>query len=337
MTNLIQSASQPGAVSRAVDLLQGGGLVGIPTETVYGLAADVRSSRGVARVFAAKGRPADHPLILHVAAKDDLSQWVESFPDYVWDLVTRFWPGPLTLVLPRSRAVPDSVTGGQETVALRSPDHAVAQTLLRELGSGLVAPSANRFGGVSPTSAQAVQTELAGHLQAERDMILDGGNCRLGLESSIIDCTGARPAVLRPGAIGLHDIAPVLPGLSGASTEVPDTAAPAAVPRVPGALAAHYSPRATVRLASTDEIPRLGGDLPANTGLIAPLSVGTPAGWHRLLAPESLAGFAQGLYGALRAADELALAEVVGVCPEPDPRQPLSLAIVDRLTRAAAG
>jgi len=337
VSNLIQDVSRPAVLEQAVARLHGGGLVAIPTETVYGLAADVQSQTGVARVFAAKGRPADHPLILHVAADSVLAQWAQDYPDYVPKLVAAFWPGPLTLVLPRTNAVPDTVTGGQDTVAVRSPAHPVAQELLDRLSSGLVAPSANRFGGVSPTSAAAVLSELGAYLDPQRDLILDGGNCHLGLESTILDCTGACPQVLRPGAIGLGDIAVILPDLLTGQAGQPGSLGEGPVPRVSGALDSHYSPRATVRLAAATQLEGWESTQSRQIGLIADHATRTPAGWRRLLAPASLTEFARGLYGALRAADELALAEVVAVLPAADPAEPLSLAIVDRLTRAAAG
>jgi len=193
-------------VSVAVAALRRGGLVGLPTETVYGLAADAENAVAVARVYAVKGRPADHPLIVHVAGVDALDGWVGDVPDYALRLAGALWPGPLTLVVPRGPRAGDHVTGGQPTVGLRAPDHPVAQALLASFGGGVAAPSANRFGRVSPTDAAHVLEELGDALAEGLDVVLDGGPSRVGLESTILDCTGPQPVVLRPGAIGPAEV-----------------------------------------------------------------------------------------------------------------------------------
>lgn len=318
-----RSAPDTGAVSTdsvavAVAALREGGLVVLPTETVYGLAADAMDPVAVARIYAVKGRPADHPLILHVASADHVDRWVRDVPDWARRLMTSAWPGPLTLVLPRSEQVGDWVTGGQDTVAVRVPDHPVARAVLAGFGGAVAAPSANRFGQVSPTSADHVRRDLAGLLDSDRDVILDGGPCQVGLESTIVAATGGAPVILRPGRLSAHDIGE----LSGVTVEEP----PAGAPRVSGSLAAHYAPRARVVLGSP-ETP--GG------GLIALASVPTPPGVVRLMAPLDAHDYARRLYWALREADALRLDTVYAVLPPGD--EGVVPAIRDRLLRASVG
>jgi L-threonylcarbamoyladenylate synthase len=303
--------------------LLAGGLVAFPTETVYGLGADACNADAVARIYSVKGRPADHPLIVHIASTDGLGDWADDVPGYAILLARDFWPGPMTLVAKRSGLAGNFVTGGQETVGVRVPDHPIARGLLeafvRAGGKGIAAPSANRFGNVSPTTAQAVADELANHL-AKGDQILDGGPCAVGLESTIIDCTGDLPKILRPGAIteemvkessGLNTFAAVI------GTEFN--------PRVSGSLEKHYAPLAKVSL---DQVPVEG------QGFIASSERVTPTGVIRLAAPKNANEFARDLYTALRKADELGLNEVVI-------EQPLGngieVAIRDRLSRASKG
>jgi L-threonylcarbamoyladenylate synthase len=254
-------------VDAAANLLAGG-LVAFPTETVYGLGADASNAGAVARIYAVKGRPADHPLIVHVASMDGLGDWADDVPEYAIALARDYWPGPMTLVVRRSGLAADFVTGGQDTVGVRVPDHPVALGLLeafaRAGGKGVAAPSANRFGNVSPTTAQAVSDELGDYL-ADSDQILDGGACAVGVESTIIDCTGDVPKILRPGAITVQMIAECtglsvggrfvytdddLPGISVNGNPVEET-----VIRVSGSLEAHYAPAATVLL---DQSPVAG-------------------------------------------------------------------------------
>jgi L-threonylcarbamoyladenylate synthase len=310
----------------AADLLSGG-LVAFPTETVYGLGADACNADAVARIYAVKGRPADHPLIVHVASMDGLGDWADDVPAYAISLARDFWPGPMTLVVRRSGLAADFVTGGQDTVGVRVPDHPVALGLLeafeRAGGKGVAAPSANRFGSVSPTTAQAVSDELHDYLE-DGDQILDGGACDVGVESTIIDCTGDVPKILRPGAItaqmitestGLEVVGHSSDGVSVDSNAI----------RVSGSLEAHYAPAATVVL---DQSPVAG------QGFIAMADVVAGEGVVRLAAPKTHEEFARVLYSALRAADEQGLATVVVAQPA---GEGIAVAIRDRLKRAAFG
>jgi L-threonylcarbamoyladenylate synthase len=308
-------------VVRAAAVVRAGGLVGLPTETVYGLAADAENVAAVARVFAVKGRPADHPLIVHVSGPDQLDAWARRVPDYARRLAEALWPGPLTLVLPRTARAGDHVTGGQDTVGLRAPCHPVARDLLALLdGRGLAAPSANRFGRVSPTTAAHVAAELGDLLDPGTDVVLDGGASPVGVESAILDCTGPAPVVLRPGAVDADEVARV--------GGVPVAERPSAI-RAPGTLASHYAPHARVVLARDgDEAAGLLGPL---DGLLATADVVTPPGAVRLSAPPDAAGYARVLYAALREADALGLARVVAVPPPPTG---IGLAVADRLARA---
>jgi L-threonylcarbamoyladenylate synthase len=318
--------------------LLAGGLVAFPTETVYGLGADACNAEAVARVYAAKGRPADHPLIVHVASMDGLGDWTADVPAYAISLARDFWPGPMTLVVKRSDLAADFVTGGQDTVGVRVPDHPVALGLLEAFakagGKGVAAPSANRFGNVSPTTAQAVSDELRDYL-ADGDLILDGGPCDIGVESTIIDCTGDAPKILRPGAITVQMISEStglsvggkfvytdddLPGISVNGKAVDSNAI-----RVSGSLEAHYAPAATVVL---DQSPIAG------QGFIAMADVVAGEGVVRLAAPTTHEEFARVLYSALRAADEQGLATVVVAQPA---GEGIAVAIRDRLKRAAFG
>jgi L-threonylcarbamoyladenylate synthase len=301
--------------------LLAGGLVAFPTETVYGLGADACNADAVARIYSVKGRPADHPLIVHVASMDGLGDWADDVPAYAISLARDFWPGPVTLVVKRSGLAGDFVTGGQDTVGVRVPDHPVALGLLeafeRAGGKGIAAPSANRFGNVSPTTAQAVSDELGEYL-AEGDQILDGGACDVGVESTIIDCTGDVPKILRPGAITAQMIT------ESAGLEVVGVVEESSI-RVSGSLEAHYAPAAKVLLCETPT---------AGQGFIAHANIQTPEGVIRLASPGSDEEFARILYSALRAADEQGLAEVVVMQPI---GIGIAVAIRDRLKRAAFG
>jgi L-threonylcarbamoyladenylate synthase len=313
-------------VDAAANLLAGG-LVAFPTETVYGLGADACNADAVARIYAVKGRPADHPLIVHVASMDGLGDWADDVPEYAIGLARDYWPGPVTLVVRRSGLAGDFVTGGQDTVGVRVPDHPVALGLLeafvRAGGKGVAAPSANRFGNVSPTTAQAVSDELGDYL-AVGDQILDGGACEVGVESTIIDCTGDVPKILRPGAITVQMIADST-GLEVVGQTSDSEAVDTQVIRVSGSLEAHYAPAATVIL---DQSPVAG------QGFIAMADVVAADGVVRLAAPTSHEEFAQVLYSALRAADERGLETVVVQQPV---GEGIAVAIRDRLKRAAFG
>ena len=312
-------------VDAAANLLAGN-LVAFPTETVYGLGADACNADAVARIYAAKGRPADHPLIVHVASMDALGDWADDVPGFAISLARSFWPGPMTLIVNRSELAGDFVTGGQNTVGVRVPDHPVALGLLeafaRAGGKGVAAPSANRFGNVSPTTAQAVANELSDYL-SDSDQILDGGACDVGVESTIIDCTGDAPKILRPGAITAEMIEESTGLTVGVSASASDASAREEEIRVSGSLESHYAPAATVVL---DQSPIAG------QGFIAMSDVATPDGVVRLAAPTTHEEFARILYSALRAADEKGLKSVVVAQPVGDG---IAIAIRDRLKRSA--
>jgi len=302
----------------AAAVLIKGGLVAFPTETVYGLGADACNAAAVARIYSVKGRPADHPLIVHVASMDALGDWAADVPAYAIALARDYWPGPMTLVVTRSDLAGDFITGGQDTVGVRVPNHPAALGLLEAFakagGKGIAAPSANRFGNVSPTTAQAVSDELSDYL-AMSDVILDGGACAVGVESTIIDCTGDVPKILRPGAITQemieHSTGLNVLGVDGVAI------------RVSGSLESHYSPIAKVVL---DQSPLAG------QGFIAMADVASAAGVVRLAAPTTHDEFARVLYSALRAADEQGLNTVVVAQPAGNG---IAIAIRDRLMRAA--
>jgi L-threonylcarbamoyladenylate synthase len=308
-------------MASAAKHLIAGDLVAFPTETVYGLGADASNSEAVARIYSVKGRPNDHPLIVHIASMERMGDWASDVPEYAIALARSFWPGPMTLVLKRSELAGDFVTGGQDTVGVRVPDHVVALALLEAFekagGKGVAAPSANRFGHVSPTTAAAVVEELADYLSKD-DLVLDGGACAVGVESTIIDCTGLLPRVLRPGAINTAMIEEVT-GLNVVSVDGVDAI------RVSGSLENHYAPAARVLLC---EVPLAG------QGVIALKDIETPSGVIRLASPGDDEEFAQILYSALREADAQGLLEVVVI-------QPIGIgigvAIRDRLARAANG
>ena len=307
------------ALSSAAQLLKSGGLVALPTETVYGLGADATNKDAVARIYNVKGRPADHPLIVHIHSMQSLGDWADEIQSYAISLARDFWPGPMTLVLKRSLLAEDFVTGGQPTVGLRVPDHVIALALLSAFakigGQGIAAPSANRFGHVSPTTAKAVQEEIGQYLD-QQDLILDGGPSSVGVESTIIDCTSNAPRILRPGAITVEMIEEST-GLkvSRAETNI----------RVSGSLENHYAPNATVDLNRTP----ISGE-----GFIALSDIQTPANVIRLAAPNSVEDFARVLYAALREGDAQELKSVVVTEPVGDG---LALAIRDRLMRASKG
>lgn len=304
-------------VQAAAEALMAGQLVAFPTETVYGLGADASNSQAVARIFATKGRPKDHPLIVHVSSFAAALEWATEVPDYTRVLADNFWPGPMTLILKRSRWATDDITGGQDTVGVRVPNHPVAQELLAAFellgGKGVVAPSANRFGKVSPTSSDAVRQELENYLE-DKDLIIDGGQCSVGIESTIIDCTSELPQILRLGAISPSMISAV----TGLVLKTSDS-----IIRVSGSLDSHYAPNAKLVLNQTAE---------SGEGLIALQSFQTPENVVRLAAPATTAEYANQLYQALRKADQLGLSKVVAITPEGDE---LSEAIKDRLMRAS--
>jgi L-threonylcarbamoyladenylate synthase len=307
-------------LSQAALSLKNGALVVLPTETVYGLGADASNEKAVARIYEVKGRPQDHPLILHVASMNDITYWAEEISDYAIALARAFWPGPMTLIFKRSENAKDFVTGGQNTVGLRVPDHTLALGLLQEckkIGvNAIAAPSANRFGHVSPTTADAVQEEIGSYL-APQDLILDGGPAQVGLESTIIDCTGDAPKILRPGAITQATIQECT-GLEVVKNINSDI-------RVSGSLEKHYAPSARVLL---DVLANLG------EGFIAPADVATPSGAIRLASPANTDEYARTLYSALRDGDAQGLETIAIIQPSGDG---LAIAIRDRLMRASKG
>ena len=307
------------SIKAAAQSLIAGHLVAFPTETVYGLGADATNESAIAKIYKAKGRPADHPLIVHISSIDAINDWAQEINEYAINLARDFWPGPMTLVFKRSDLAKDFITGNQNTVGLRVPNQSIALALLKEFqalgGKGIAAPSANRFGAVSPTTAQAVKDELENSLDQTNDIILDGGPCQVGVESTIIDCTSQTPQILRLGAITKEMIqeSTGLLVIDEAPTDI----------RVSGSLESHYSPSATVVL---DIYPQSG------EGFIAIDSIQTPPGAIRLAAPNSIEGFARDLYSALRFADAQGLTKVCVIQPE---GPGLAAAIRDRLKRAA--
>jgi L-threonylcarbamoyladenylate synthase len=306
----------------AAAALKAGHLVAFPTETVYGLGADARNADAVKRIYQVKGRPADHPLIVHITSINQVEKWASEIPDYAIALARKFWPGPMTLIFKRNDIAQDFITGGQETIGLRIPSDPLALALILEFekisDSAIAAPSANRFGHVSPTTAQAVYAELSDYL-AEDDLILDGGACIIGVESTIVDCTGNNSRILRPGAITDEMIFEAT-GMELAS-EVSNSKSSEI--RVSGSLDNHYSPLATVLL---DQSPIAG------QGFIALAEIPTPEGVIRLASPKSTEEFARVLYTSLRAADEKGLQKVVVTQPQGNG---IAIAIRDRLFRAS--
>jgi L-threonylcarbamoyladenylate synthase len=328
------------SVRSAALALAEGRLVAFPTETVYGLGADATNADAVAHIFRVKGRPPDHPLIVHTASAEGLDRFAVDVPDGARRLARAFWPGPLTIIVNRrvevtdaDPPVADETVGGRGTVGLRVPDHPVALELLAEfaaIGSGAVAaPSANRFGAVSPTTVDHVVADL-GHLPAEltdRVGVIDGGPCPVGVESTIVDLTRPRPELLRPGGISTVELAAVL------GEDVVDGRG--GERRASGMLAAHYAPRAEVRLVAAPELDAVLELLPPDerfdTGVIAPFAVSHRPSWHL---PADAAGYARQLYSALRDADRAGLRRLLVVAPS---RGSMVEAVVDRLTKAAVG
>ncbi len=306
-------------ISNAAQALIDGHLVAFPTETVYGLGADATNEKAVSRIYSVKGRPSDHPLIVHISSINKLDQWATDIPDYAIKLAREFWPGPMTLILPRKNLAKDFITGGQNNVGLRVPDQPIALTLLRKFeemgGQGIAAPSANRFGAVSPTSAEAVIEELGTYFKSE-DSVLDGGQCLVGIESTIIDCTRNEARLLRPGAITEEMIEQSL----GKKTvhEVGGSKT-----KAPGLMDSHYAPKAIICLNSIAQ---------PGEGFIALSKFQTPPGAIRLASPGSLAQYARELYLALRSADQQGVKKVVVLVPE---GVGLAEAIRDRVQRAS--
>jgi L-threonylcarbamoyladenylate synthase len=297
-------------LDRAVAAIRAGALVAIPTETVYGLAADATNPEAVARIFVVKGRPADHPLIVHLAAVGELDDWARKVPDTARLLADAAWPGPLTIIVPRAPGVLDAVTGGLDTVGLRVPAHPMALALIMQSGRGLAAPSANRFGAVSPTTAEHVLHDIGDRLDPRRDVILDGGPCPIGVESTIVDCASSPPQILRAGGVAVEDVRRLLAG------DVADASGPS---RASGMLASHYAPRCAVRLvdSSDDALALRAGTVRSEI----------------LDLTDDLVVYARELYARLRDADDRGVGTLIAVLP---PADGLGHAIRDRLTKAAA-
>ncbi|NUR02060.1 MAG: threonylcarbamoyl-AMP synthase [Streptomyces sp.] len=312
-------------IEKAAGVLRAGGLVAFPTETVYGLGANAEDSAAVARIFQVKGRPPSHPLIVHLGDAQHLDDWVQDVPATARLLAEHFWPGPLTLVLRRGPRVPLEATGGLDTVAVRVPDHPVALALLSAFGGGVTAPSANRFGQVSPTAAPHVRAELGDAV----DFVLDGGPCEVGVESTIVDATGEIPSILRPGGVTREDLEAVL----GRPLAVHATSSV----RVPGQHPSHYAPRARVVLVEPGKVvaeAEMAQELGHQVGVFLPPSLAdTPVKAHAVVAlPASTAAYARGLYGFLRDLDQRGCDLIVASLPV---EEGMGLAIANRLRRAA--
>ena len=309
-------------VDEAAEILRAGGLVAFPTETVYGLGADARNHKAVGKIFAAKGRPADHPVIVHLPSVDALTAWGTEIPEMACRLADAFWPGPLTLILKRAEGVPDVVTGGQDTVGLRVPGHPLALALLRAFGGGVAAPSANRFGRISPTRAEHVRAELGGAV----NMILDGGPCEVGLESTILDLSAGIPRLLRPGGVTvarLEDVLGISLNFGGGSV------------RAPGTLASHYAPTTPTFVVPSERLAAyLEQHSDKNLGVLArhpqPKEYGDIL-WKTL--PNTPDAFGRELYATLRELDESGAERIIVEAP---PESDAWLAVRDRLARAAA-
>jgi L-threonylcarbamoyladenylate synthase len=313
-------------VGEAADILRRGGIVAFPTETVYGLGADAARPDAVAKIFAAKGRPSRHPVIVHLFSSDDAGEWADDVPPAARRLADLLWPGPLTLVLPRGEAATDAVTGGLPTIGLRVPAHPIARELLALFGGAIAAPSANRFGSVSPTTADHVRADLEGRI----DAIVDGGACPIGIESTIVDASGDTLSIVRPGAVTRETIEEIL------GEPIPLAADPKGAP---GTLASHYAPRARVVAIAASELATRGRDYAsAHSGdriaAVVPRSTRLPfEGVDRIDAPDDPAGRARTLYAALRDLDARGYTRAIVVLPEDE--RGLGLAIADRIRRAA--
>jgi L-threonylcarbamoyladenylate synthase len=309
------------ALKDAAASLIAGNLVAFPTETVYGLGADASNQQAVARIYEVKGRPTNHPLIVHISSIDNLDKWAKEIPEYAVKLARAFWPGPMTLILPRTELVKDFITGGQNNVGIRVPAHTVALSLLKEFeiqgGIGVAAPSANRFGKVSPTCADDVKAELSDYLKSD-DLVLDGGQSSVGIESTIINCTNTIPTILRPGAI----TATMINDLLGIQIEIFLKNNGDQI-RVPGLLESHYSPKAKVYLSGTPS---------AGDGFIALSKFPTPPGVIRLTSPATNEEYARTLYQGLRLADSKKLTKVYVIEPEGND---IAVAVCDRLQKAS--
>ena len=307
-------------IKKAALALKNGYLVAFPTETVYGLGADATNEKAVSRIYSVKGRPTDHPLIVHISSINQIYKWAIDIPEYAVKLAEEFWPGPMTLILKRNAIAKDIITGNQDTVGLRVPYHPVALSLLVEFeklgGYGIAAPSANRFGAVSPTNCEAVQDEIGKYL-GSTDLILDGGQCNIGIESTIINCTNDSLPLLRLGAVSHKMIEETVNCKIGLNLFYNNI-------KTPGLLESHYSPKAKVSL---------GGKIAQGDGFIAMASVASPPGVIRLASPENIEDYAKIFYAALRLGDKKGLKRIVAIEPG---GEGLAAAIRDRLQKSAS-
>jgi L-threonylcarbamoyladenylate synthase len=319
--SIVSNCTASSLADAATTLMQGN-LVAFPSETVYGLGADACNEEAVARIYDVKGRPLDHPLIVHISSIKHLDKWARDIPEFAVKLARSFWPGPMTLVLPRTELAKNFITGSQNNVGIRIPAHTVALALLKAFedqgGLGVAAPSANRFGKVSPTTAQAVTDELSNYLKHD-DLILDGGSSEVGVESTIIDCTKDVPVIIRPGAVTIEMIEDAL----GISIGIQSLATPSNQIKASGLLDSHYAPNAKVLLTGEP----ISGD-----GLIALSSVATPAGVVRVASPVSNEEFAKILYEAFRLADHMGISRIFVIPPTGGG---IAVAINDRLKKSA--
>ena len=315
METIINSAKHE--IKKAAQSLMDGHLVAFPTETVYGLGADATNEKAVSRIYAVKGRPTDHPLIVHISSISQLDKWAIDVPEYAIKLAKNFWPGPLTLILNRNTIAKNFITGGQDKVGLRVPNQMTALLLLQEFeklgGLGVAAPSANKFGAVSPTCAEAVIDELGGVMDS-KDLILDGGNCRIGIESTIVDCTQEHPRILRPGWVTKNMIEESCDKKVSSRLETKQI-------RVPGQLEKHYTPKAKIQLGFPNEV---------NVGFIALSNFKTPDSVIRLASPNDSHSYASELYAAFRSGDAQGLSKIFVIPPE---GEGIAVAIRDRLIR----
>jgi L-threonylcarbamoyladenylate synthase len=306
-------------ILNAAQALIDGHLVAFPTETVYGLGADATNEKAVSRIYSVKGRPVGHPLIVHISSINNLEAWATDIPEYAIKLAREFWPGPMTLILPRTNLAKDYITGGQNNVGLRVPAQPIALALLKQFeelgGHGVAAPSANRFGAVSPTTAEAVGEELGDYLDSA-DLVLDGGQSLVGIESTIIDCTGAKPRILRPGAVTRE----MIESKSENQINQDENLGPL---RAPGMLSKHYSPRAKIIL---------DGQTKNGDGFIALEKIKTPQNCIRLMSPNNLTEFGRDLYCAFRSADRIGLKRIVISVPE---NTGFGEALVDRIRKSS--
>lgn len=300
--------------------LKDGALIGLPTETVYGLAADAENESAVKRIFDVKNRPVDHPVIVHIGSLEFLNKWAVEIPEYAFNLAHHFWPGPLTLILKRSKLAKNIITGGQDSVGVRIPSHPVAMSVIKFFhiigGMGIAAPSANKYESVSPTTAYSVLEELESKLDKKKDFVIDGGSSDIGIESTIISCLNTKPKILRNGAISINDVKRKL------QIEI-DSHEPNSKVKFSGGLLRHYSPRAQIIINGKAE----NGD-----GFLALASISTPEGCVRLSHPKNAIEFARVLYAVFREADHLGLQRIVVIPPKGDE---IEVAIRERLEKAA--